>query len=243
MTTLSIDTLANCPVVKPEETGFTANLGNKYLALFEEFYQHPFLAGLRDGSASKAAVKHYVGQDFQYLTAYAKCYALGVLRSPNRSWMQYFHGSMGFVLDDESHAHNFMCDYIGIDYHQAQADRMAPTAKAYIDHMMQAGNDSLGVLLAALLPCPWTYIWSAKRFQNAGGMAQHGISTDHPLNGWWEFYAEDNVRDTLTNIRGRLDELAADASPAELKRMEEAFELSLRFEIRFWQMAQSQETW
>ena len=69
-------------LVRRGETGFTVDLARRYAHLFDEFYDHPFLAGLRDGSVEPAAVRHYVGQDHQYLTAYLRCLVIGFELSP-----------------------------------------------------------------------------------------------------------------------------------------------------------------
>lgn len=231
-------------LVADDETGFSAELGRRYAHLFDDFYDHPFLAGLRDGSVAPAAVRHYVGQDHQYLTAYLRCYGLGMTLAPDREWAAWFHDKAGFLIDDESHAHHAMCDFLGVSYAEAQTTRLAPSAQAYVDHMLAAGRDSLGVLLAALLPCPWTYIWSARRFWLGERTTTPGaIAADHPLAGWWEFYADEATGTVLSDQRARLDALAADAGEAERRRMELAFELSCRHEIRFWQMAHTLETW
>src|SRR5690606_2776480 len=85
------------------------------------------------------------------------------------------------------------------------------------DHMLAAGRDSLGVLLAALLPCPWTYIWSARRFWLAERATTPGaIGDDHPLAGWWAFYAAERTEGVLADLRARLDALAADAGEARM---------------------------
>ena len=247
-TTLTIPTpstpVAPGVLVAEEEHGFTAGLGRRYAHLFAEFYDHPFLAGLRDGSVEPAAVRHYVGQDHQYLTAYLRCYGLGTALAPDRSWAAWFHEKAGFLLDDESHAHHAMCDFLGVRYEDAQVSRLAPSAQAYVDHMLAAGRDTLGVLLAALLPCPWTYIWSARRFWLDERASTPGaIDAAHPLAGWWDFYADARTEGVLADLRSRVDALAADAGEAERARMERAFEASCRHETRFWQMAYALEDW
>ncbi|GLU47129.1 thiaminase II [Nocardiopsis ansamitocini] len=224
--------------VAPDETGFTAELGRRHADLFEAFYQHPFLRGMRAGTLAKEQVLHYVGQDHQYLTAYIRCYGLGLALSPDREWMRYFHDSVAFVLSEEDHAHQALCDFAGTSYADAQVDVLAPSAQAYVNHMMEAGRDSLAVLLAALLPCPWTYLWSAQRF-----LAEGTLGEDHPFHGWWAFYADPSMGSTLTRLRGLLDELAAQAGAAELERIEKAFVASVHHEVRFWQMAWSLEDW
>lgn len=224
--------------VATTEPGFTADLGRTHAGLFEAFYDHPFLAGMREGTLAKEKVLHYVGQDHQYLSAYIRCYGLGMALSPDRTWMRHFHDSAAFILNDETHPHHVLCDYAGTSYEDAQVDRLAPTAQAYIDHMMAAGRDSLGVLLASLLPCPWTYTWAADRF-----VSEERPAADHPLYGWWDFYADRDTAGVTGKLRGLIDTLAEDAGRAERARMARAFEDSCHHEIRFWQMAWSLETW
>ncbi|MFC7328093.1 TenA family protein [Marinactinospora rubrisoli] len=226
------------PVVGTHESGFTAELGRRHADLFDAFYQHPFVAGLRDGTVARERVLHYVGQDHQYLSAYVRCYGLGLALSPDRTWMRYFHDSVAFVLDEEAHPHHVLCEYAGTSYADAQVDRLAPSAQGYVDHMMAAGRDTLGVLLAALLPCPWTYTWAARRF-----VEEEAPGPDHPFAGWWRFYADPECVAVTTKLRGLLDGLAADAGTAERERMRRAFRDSCHHEVRFWQMAWTLEDW
>lgn|GEM_PF-402675 len=232
--------LASVPAIPVgiDPEGFSARMRIRYDQIFEAFWAHPYLAGLRDGTAPKEAVVHYVGQDHQYLTAFMRCYGLGAAISPDRDWIGFFNDQTSFLLHDETHAHHALCDAVGISYDEAQVDRLAPTAQAYVNHMMASAHDSLGVLLAALMPCPWTYIWAGTRHRAEGGPA-----AENPFAGWWEFYGSEESQQILVEFARRLDLLAAEAGPAELARMERAFEASCHHEVRFWQMAWTQETW
>lgn len=217
---------------------FTARLCEDYGDLFEAFWMHPAVAGLRDGSLPGECVRAYVGQDYQYLSGFLRCYGLGIARSPDRDWVAWFHDQVGFLLADETHPHRALCRAIGAGYEEVQQRRLAPTAQGYIDHMLAAGHDSLGVLLAALLPCPWTYIWAARRF-----VEQSPPAADHPFAGWWWFYASPECQQLLEEFRARTDSLADQTGEAERQRMAEAFAASCRYEVRFWQMAWTLEDW
>lgn len=206
--------------------------------LFEAFYQHPFLRSLADGSASEASVLHYVGQDNQYLTAFMRCYGLGIAASADREWISWFNDHITFLLHDETHPHHVMCEAFGATYGQVQTEELAPNAQAYIHHLMVSAQDSLGVLMAALLPCPWTYIWAAQRQQR-----DEPVSADNPFAGWWEFYAGPECDALLAGFIERTDALAAGAGADERARMARAFRASCHHEIRFWQMAHTVQTW
>lgn len=217
---------------------FSAEQRERCDALFETFYQHPFLRSLADGSASRESVLHYVGQDNQYLTAFIRCYGRGIALSPDRDWAAWFRDQVTFLLEDETHPHHVMCEAFGARYDEVQVERMAPSAQAYVNHMMLAAQDGLPVLMAALLPCPWTYIWAAGRQQ-----AEAPVAADNPFRGWWEFYDSPESAGILDDFVARVDALAEQAGPAERARMAAAFEASCRHEIQFWEMAWTQQTW
>lgn len=71
-------------------TTFSTALGARYEPIFEAFWEHPAVAGLRDGSLPAECVRHYVAQDHQYLTAFMRCYGLGIALSPDREWVGWF---------------------------------------------------------------------------------------------------------------------------------------------------------
>jgi thiaminase/transcriptional activator TenA len=206
--------------------------------LFEAFYHHPFLRSLADGTADRETVLHYVGQDNQYLTAYLRCYGLGISLSPDREWVAWFRDNIDFLLHDETHPHHVLCAAFDVGYEEAQVDRLAPSAQAYVDHLLVSAHDSLGVLMAALLPCPWTYIWAARR-----QMTEEPVAPDNPFHGWWDFYAGTATTSILEDFTSRVDALAEEAGPAERQRMAHAFEVSCHLEVRFWEMAWTQEQW
>ncbi len=217
---------------------FSAELREQSDDLFNAFWDHPFLAGLRDGSLERERVLHYVGQDHQYLSAFVRCYGLGLSRSPDREWMRFFHDNVTFLLEDETHPHRALCRAAGVSYEDAQVDRLAPSAQAYVDHMMESSRDTLGVMLGALLPCPWTYIWAGER-----QMREDPPGPDHPFGDWWRFYGSADCGEILTSFRERFDTLAADAGGRERRRMAAAFEASAHHEVRFWEMAWTREAW
>lgn len=227
------------PALSADGGSFTADLRAEYDDLFAAFRDHPFLRGLADGTAPRESVQHYVEQDHQYLSAYIRCYGLGVALSPDRDWMRWFNEHITFVLNDEQHPHRVLCEGVGIDPASVKHADLAPSAQAYVDHMALCARDSLGVLLAALLPCAWTYIETAER-ELAG---PNPPAPQNPFLGWWEFYAADECQQILTDFRSRIDDLARQAGPAERTRMAEAFRLGLHHEVRFWQMAWTQEDW
>jgi len=217
---------------------FSQELRAAHDDLFRAFWDHPFLAGLRDGTLDRRRVVHYVAQDHQYLSAFVRCYGLGLSLSPDREWMRFFVDNVTFLLEDETHPHHALCEAAGVSYDEVQVERLAPSSQAYVNHMMESGRDTLGVLLGALLPCPWTYIWAGTRL-----ITEAPPSDANPFAEWWRFYGSPDCQTLLTGFCSRFDELAEDAGAIERQRMAEAFEASCHHEIRFWEMAWTLEEW
>ena len=217
---------------------FTAELRDSRADLFEAFWAHPFFQGLLDGTATRDAVVHYVSQDVGYLRAFLRCYGLGQAKAPTPDWTTFFLEGARVMLEEEPDAHRSLVAHFGVDYDDCQAARLAPSAQAYANHMELAGHDSLGVLMAALLPCQWSYTWAALRAEREQAPAE-----DHPFRAWFDFYASEECQHLVTDYRRRTDALAAAAGPAERRRMEQAFTDSMYYEVAFWQMAATGETW
>jgi thiaminase/transcriptional activator TenA len=118
------------------------------------FWEHPALAGLREGSLPSECVRHYLGQDYHYLTGLMRCRGLRVALSPNRDWVGWFRGNVRFLVAGETHPHRAPCRAIGVRCEDVQQRRLAPTARHYIDHIPAARRDSLGVAARGVAAVP-----------------------------------------------------------------------------------------
>jgi thiaminase/transcriptional activator TenA len=57
-------------------------------AEWRAYTEHPFTNGLADGSLAEAAFRHYLVQDYLFLTEFARAYALYVYKSPKLADMR-----------------------------------------------------------------------------------------------------------------------------------------------------------
>jgi thiaminase/transcriptional activator TenA len=57
--------------------------------------EHPFTNGLADGSLAEAAFRHYLVQDYLFLTEFARAYALSVYKSADFWEMGWRAGQRG----------------------------------------------------------------------------------------------------------------------------------------------------
>ncbi|WP_404457336.1 thiaminase II [Oceanobacillus kapialis] len=218
---------------------FSEQLRKENDDLFEAIFHHSFVQGVGKGDISKEALAHYVKADFEYLNAFMQIYGIALAKSQNREDIAYFFDQIKFVLHDEIHPHRNFCEHIGVKYENLQGHPLPPTADHYIKHMMyHAQMGSPGEILAALLPCPWTY-WEIGQTL----MKEFEPSIEHPFYDWISFYVGEEIEHTTNELRTRLDQFAANSSPEEKEKMKDAFRKSCQLELKFWEMAYTLEEW
>ena len=220
---------------------FSAQLREEANPVFEAIYKHPFVTGVANGHVPKEALIHYVKADYEYLTAFARIYGLAVSKCETREEMDFYQSQINFVLHSEIHPHNVFCKVAGVKYEDLQRMTPPPAADHYISHMMNSAlHGDIGELMAALLPCPWTY----------QALAAHIIETkapdaSNPFLEWILFYAgrEDGMPDVTSELCKRLDKWAETAGSAAKERARKAFLKSCMLEHAFWEMATTEEDW
>ena len=74
-------------------------------AEWRAYTEHPFTNGLADGSLAEAAFRHYLVQDYLFLTEFARAYALSVYKSPKLADMREAAAGLSAILDIEMNLH------------------------------------------------------------------------------------------------------------------------------------------
>ncbi|MFK3959592.1 thiaminase II [Guptibacillus hwajinpoensis] len=218
---------------------FTEQLREEAAPIFEAIFNHPFVRGIAEGKLEKEQLVHYVKQDFEYLNTFVRIYGIALSKCENREEMALFTEQISFVLHSEVHPHNNLCRAAGVTYEELQGYPLAPTAHHYTRHMLDAAHSgTLGEIVAALLPCPWTYLEIGQRL-----MEEVNPKEDHPFYDWITFYGEKSMEPVTDQLRKILDQWAETAPERELKRIKDYFILSCQLEYGFWEMAYQVEEW
>lgn len=216
---------------------FTEQLRKENDDLFEAIFKHPFVQGIGKGEVPREALIHYVKADYGYLTAFMHLYGIAISKAPSREEIAFYNKQIDFVLNSEAHPHNNFCDVIGISYDELQGYPLPPTADHFVKHMFyHAHTGTLAQLVAALLPCPWTYFEIGKEL-----VKQYNPSKDHPFYEWITFYADPSVVEL--EMRAQLDKMVENADEDEINRVKEAFRRSCQHELGFWEMAYTGQEW
>ncbi|UFT98301.1 thiaminase II [Radiobacillus kanasensis] len=218
---------------------FSEKLREEADEIFQGIFQHPFVEGIGQGDLNREAIVHYVKADFEYLNAFINIYGLAIAKSSHREDMAYFHDQIAFVLNGEIHPHHNLCNVAGVSYDDLKGFPLPPTADHYVSHMKStAMQGSMGEILAALLPCPWTYLEIGEYL-----MEKVQPKQEHPFYEWITFYADKEIGHLTGELCRRLDNWANGVGPDELNKARSAFMKSCQLEYRFWEMAMTLENW
>jgi len=211
---------------------FSAALRDAAAEPWEAQLAHPFVLGVGDGSLPEARFRFYVRQDYVFLADYGRLLALGAARAPRLEWMRSFAALAHTVLETEMDLHRALAASWRIGAADLEAETPAPATRAYCDFLLRrAALGDFAELVAALLPCMWSYAEIGERLAAAGAPEHAGYRR------WIETYASKDFAQLAVWCRELADAVGADAGAAGRERMCAAFGASVGHEIAFWDAA------
>ena len=108
---------------------------------------------------------------------------------------------------------------------------MLPTTYAYTRHLLYScAQGSCAEGLTAVLPCQWSY-------GELAGPLMAALPADPVYADWISMFGNADYDALIRETTGLLDRLARPRDDAELGRLARIFDISTRYEVRFWDMA------
>ena len=219
-------------------TRFTDRLHERVAAIWEAQHRHPFVKGMGDGTLDLEKLKFWVRQDYVFLIEYARLLALAIARSPDLETMTKFAELTSATLQIEMTLHREYAAEFGIPAEVLEHEPKAPTTQAYTDFLVRvATTGGFPELVAALLPCMWGFSEIGQR------LGRHPRPADPRYGKWIDMYASEAFAELAQWCRDLLDRLASELAESSLRRAEEIFVTSSRYEWLFWEMVWKMEEW
>jgi thiaminase/transcriptional activator TenA len=202
-------------------------------------FQHPFVQGLGDGTLPMDKFRYYMIQDSLYIVEYARAmtWVAPLLPDDNEIVAMLDAAKESFKIEFMMKEQYFK--QFDIRMEDALRTELAPTCKAYVDHLIRyTRTGTLAEGMAAILPCGWVYIEIGKKFTEG-----REIPADHPYKAWLETYAIPEFQEMVNWWFAVLDKAVDEQPNRELKRIQDIFIKSCRYEWMFWEMAWNLEDW
>ncbi len=207
--------------------------------ILQDQFKHPFVKGLGDGTLPMDKFRYYMIQDSLYIVDYARAMAWVAPLMPDVNNIIAMLDAAKESFKIESMLKEQYFEQFGITMEDALKTEMAPTCKAYVDHLFRfTRTGTLAEGMAAILPCGWIYIEIGAKFTEG-----KEIPDDHPFKSWLMTYAVPEFREMVNWWFGILDTAVEGYPKAELNRIQDIFEKSCRYEWMFWDMAWHVQGW
>ncbi|MHC5268380.1 thiaminase II [Enterococcus sp. LJL98] len=216
---------------------FSQELHKATRAIWQESKAHPFVQELVAGTLPEAIFRYYLLQDRYYLIQFSKAHHQLAAATENGDFRETLIANAKGLEKSEVSVRNDFFQQMNITTEEYTATPIAPTAYHYTSHIFRLlQTETPGTVLAGLLPCYWLYQEIGEHFADVG--------SPHPVyQAWIDTYHRPAFKE-MTNIQiGWLDHFAQQASEDERAAMKEAFIISSRLELQFWEMSYQKETW
>jgi thiaminase/transcriptional activator TenA len=220
---------------------FSARLRARCDRVWAGLHAHPFLAELARGTLPLDRFRFFIEQDLLYLPAFARCMAAGAAKSATEAEMEFFTRQLDGIIGLEIPSNRRLLEHvIGLGAGDRGGSRgMAPATVAYTSFLLAtaAAGGPLEIL-AAILPCSWSYIEIAEGLKEQ--IAQHPVYAD-----WVAFYLRQEEADLVRNMRETFDARtrAGAVSDGQRAQLADIFMMSSRLEGMFWDMAYTLDQW
>jgi thiaminase/transcriptional activator TenA len=217
---------------------FSEELRAAAAAIWQAQHDHPFVRGLGDGTLPAACFRYWLKQDYRFLIEYCRVFAFAAGRAPDLATLTRLSELLHATATGEMELHRRAAAEFGITAAELEASEMGPTTRAYTDFLIRvATTGEFAEIAAALLPCLWG-------FSEIGqALAARGAPANRQYAAWIATYADPEFARLAAWGRELVDRLAAEASAPTRQRMQEAFLISSRFELLFWEAAWRREGW
>jgi thiaminase/transcriptional activator TenA len=212
---------------------FFERLKSEASAEWRAYTEHPFTAGLADGTLPEGAFRHYLVQDYLFLIEFARAYALAVYKSIHLADMREAASGLSAILDVEMDLHVKLCAGWGLSPHDLEQAPSAAETLAYTRYVLDAGmRGDLLSLKVALAPCVIGYAEIARRLAKTDAC----LPTD-PYRVWIVEYAGAPYQEIAAKARAHLDHLATlYVTPGREAELIAIFREATRLETDFWEM-------
>lgn len=217
---------------------FTDELFTAAKPIWDAQLEHPFVAGIADGTLPEEKFRRWVLQDYGYLKDFARVFAWAVAKAERLESMSWYAAVLDMTLNTEMDLHREYAARFGISPEDLEGETTWPTTRAYTDFLVRTAADGdMLDLLAALLPCAWGYCYIGEK------LAETSPPDDQRYADWIALYSSEEFAEAAGWLRQETDRLAEGAIGSKRRRLKELFVLSSRYEWLFWEMCWKGENW
>ena len=199
--------------------------------IWDQYYIHPFVLGIQNGTLEKDRFKYYLIQDELYLKDYTRCFALGLAKAKSDKTTKLFSDYIQ-ALTAEVDLHSGYYQKLAITKEDLETTKMNLDNLSYTSYMLRISYEYEEVeILAAILACAYSYELIAKKM-----IENKSDCMDDPFYGdWIKGYASKEYADHNVELISMFNELTKSITDTQKENLKEIFECCSYYELRFWE--------
>ncbi|MBV9178448.1 MAG: thiaminase II [Nitrososphaeraceae archaeon] len=224
---------------------FADELKQSSIETWQGIINHRFVVEIYNDTLPMDKFVFYLKQDQIFLEEFCRFLSVAKLKSDNDAdLVKLFDGLLYSTVNFEMK----MQDQIIVDSlslspleqsSSSTTNLYVLPSKTTIEHITYlkrvSSNCSIGEIVSAMAPCPWTYLEIAEKLAKS-----HHIQNNMIYKKWVQFYSSDESRRQINHIKTVLCALADDkARSDDIDRlaMKKHFATACKYEFLFWDMA------
>lgn len=218
--------------------GITSDLRAPHDEPWRALVENPFVMEMAAGTLPLEKFRFYIEQNLFYLPTYARMLGLALSHSETLPQQHRFMRALTQIIDIEIPANRELLAEV-IDMGAGDlggGTEPGPACLAYASFLMAtaAGGRPTDVM-AAMLPCAWSYADIAARYPDPD---------PHPVyQSWLSVFGGSSYQRYIEGLLIELDELLDDAGREDVSRLKQLFLTGIRMESGFWAMAHRGHGW
>lgn len=204
--------------------------------IWQDYYTHPFVKGMTDGTLDREKFCHYLIQDTLYLIDYAKAYAHAFIKAKDVPVMRRIYEDMSLVHSAEDMMHIQYLKEFGYSEEEALAQPQLPGCRDYVNYMLRTASEgTMEEGIMSVLPCALSYYYIGLHCLKEA--TRNGTLEGNYYRAWIEEYSGEGYKAVFDSSYELCNIITQDSTEKEKKRYKEIFLESSRFELGFWEMA------
>jgi len=203
---------------------------------WNKIIDHPFVIELYAGHLPREKFEFYILQDYHYLVAAMRNFALIASKTPSVEAMRDIIDILHLEATSEFYGYEKLLKELGYSLQDAVALEPVPVSVSYSGYLLSTSSlKPYAEAMAAVLPCFWTYAEIAIRHRD-----KLKSNTDRLYREWGAIYFTDEYLRLVEKMKDMVNAAGRDMPYEKLKS---SFITSSRYEYMFWDAVYTKDNW
>ena len=202
--------------------------------IWAEYYTHPFVKGIENGTLDQEKFRYYIKQDYLYLIEYTKVFGIGIAKSKSTEVTKLFASYIQLLTDGEMDIHRGYMGRFGVTEAELADTPRALDNLSYTSYMLRvAYEEGEAEVLAAILSCAYSYEMIARNI-----VKNNPNSVNHEFYGdWIKGYASDAYSKENVELIKMLEKLTEHYTDEQKQHIVDIYVACSRYELAFWDLS------